>query len=223
MRPVWRKLIERIVERAGVSDQQRGLSEIVEDEARKCHREPCEPDWHPAEMTHVGIHRFAACHREKGCAQDGETDVEIPVDQKIESVKRAHGNEHPGRLHYTVDAEQCEHHEPGEHHRPEYIADEASAFPLHDEKPDQDDEGERHHGGRQRRRIDLQAFKGAEHGDGRRDGAVAIEQRRADKADDQKLRTPRSRLGVAGVKQRQQRNDPAFAAVVGAQNQAAHT
>ena len=99
-------------------------------------------------MAHVGVHRLTACHREKGGAQDGETDVEIPVDQKIESVKRAHGNEYPGRLHYTVDAEQCEHQEPGEHHRPEYIADEASAFPLHDEKPDQDDEGERHHGGR---------------------------------------------------------------------------
>jgi len=37
-------------------------------------------------------------------------------------------------------------------------------------------------------------------------------------ADDQQLRTPRSRLRVAGVKQRQQRNDPAFATVVGAQN-----
>jgi len=96
-------------------------------------------------------------------------------------------------------------------------------FPLHDEKPDQDDEGERHHGGRQRRRIDLQAFKGAEHGDGRRDGAVAVEQRRADKADDQKLRTPRSRLGVPGGKQRQQRDDTAFAAVCRRARSTAHT
>src|SRR3981189_2333627 len=48
------------------------------------------------------------------------------------------------------------------------------------------------------RRIGLQAFKGAEQGEAGRDGAVAVEQRRAYKADDQKLRTPRSRLGVAG-------------------------
>ena len=57
------------------------------------------------------------------------------------------------------------------------------------------------------------------HRDRRRDGAVAVEQRRTDEADHQKLRTPRSRLGIAGVKQRQQCDDAAFAAVVGAQDQ----
>jgi len=66
----------------------------------------------------------------KAAPRTAKTDVEIPVDQEIESVKWAHGNEHPGRLHDTVDAKQCEHQEPGEHHRPEYIADEASAFSV---------------------------------------------------------------------------------------------
>jgi len=43
--------------------------------------------------------------------------------------------------------------------RSEYLADEASAFRLHDEQPDQDDEGERQHGGATRR-IEPQAFQG---------------------------------------------------------------
>src|SRR5437763_14483656 len=98
MQPVWRKLIEWIVERAGVSNKQRGLPEIVEDKGRKCHREPCEPDRHPAEMTHVGIHRFAARHCEKGGAENGEADAEGPVEQEIEGIKRTDGGKHAGGL-----------------------------------------------------------------------------------------------------------------------------
>ena len=218
VRPVWRKLIERTIERARVSDQQRGLSEVVEHERRQGNRKPCKPDWHLTKVSHIGIHGFAAGHREKGSAENGEADVEILVDQKIEGIKRAHGGEHIGSSDDAVDAEQCNHKKPTEHHRPEYIADEAGAFPLHDEKPDQDDDGEWHHSRRQRRRIDLQAFNGAEHGDGRRDGAVTIKQRRTNEADDQELRAPCSGPRIPGREQRQQRNDPAFAAVVGAQN-----
>ncbi len=170
-------------------------------------------------MSHIGIHGFAAGHREKGGAEDGEADVKVLVDQEIKGIKRTHGGEHARRSYDAADAKQCDRQEPGEHYRPEDPADEASAFPLHDEKPDQDDDGEWHDSRCQRRRIDLQAFKGAEHGDGRRDGAVAIEKRRADKADDQKLCAPRSGPGIAGGEQRQQRDDAAFAAVIGAQNQ----
>ena len=57
------------------------------------------------------------------------------------------------------------------------------------------------------------------HRDRRRDGAVAIEQRGADQADDQKLRAPGAGLGVARRQQRQQGDDAAFAAVVRAQDQ----
>src|SRR5207247_6502653 len=169
--------------------------------------------------THVGIDRFTAGYREEGGAENGEADVEVPVDQEIEGVNRTDCGEHARRLHDAVDAEQGDHHKPGQHHRPEDIADKARAFFLNDEEPDQDDDRQWHYGGRQRRRIDLQALDRAQNRDRRRDGAVAVEQRRADQTDDQQLRTPRSRLGVAGGKQRQQGNDAAFAAVVGTQDQ----
>src|SRR5260370_13251931 len=135
MQPVGCELIERMVERVGVSHKQRGLSEIVEDEARKGQRKPCEPDRHPAEMTHVGIHRFAACYREKGGAQHREADVEVLMHQEIEGIKRTDCGEHAGRLHDTVDAAQADHQEPGQHDRPEYMADEPSAFLLHETDP----------------------------------------------------------------------------------------
>jgi len=48
-----------------------------------------------------------------------------------------------------MDAEERDHQEPGEHHRPEDLADKAGAFFLNDEKADQDNDGQWHHGGRQ--------------------------------------------------------------------------
>jgi hypothetical protein len=118
-----------------------------------------------------------------------------------------------------VDAEGREHGEPGEHHRTKDPADESGALLLHHEQADQDDDGDRHHRRRQRWRIDLQAFDGAEHRNRRRDGAVAVEQRRADQADDEQLRAPGSRLGLACAKQRQDRDDPALSAIVCTQDQ----
>ena len=100
-------------------------------------------------MAHVAIHRFAAGHREKGGAEDGKADVEVLMDQEIEGTERTDGGEHARRLCDAVDAEQCDHQEPGEHHRPKNPADEDGALFLNNEKPDQDDDGQRHNRGRQ--------------------------------------------------------------------------
>ena len=118
-----------------------------------------------------------------------------------------------------MDAERGDRQEPAQHDRPEDAADEGRALLLDGEQADQDDDGERHHGGRQGRRVDLQALEGAQHGDRRRDGAVAVEQRGADQADDQQPGAPGAGLGVAGRQQRQQGDDAAFAVVVGAQDE----
>jgi hypothetical protein len=37
-------------------------------------------------MPHVCVHGFAAGHREKGGAENGEADVKILVDQEIEGI-----------------------------------------------------------------------------------------------------------------------------------------
>ncbi len=81
LRPGGRELIERVVKRGRIGDQQRGLSKIVQHQRRQSNAEPGETDRHPAEMAHVGIHRFTAGHREKGGAEHGEADVEILMQQ----------------------------------------------------------------------------------------------------------------------------------------------
>ena len=141
------------------------------------------------------------------------------MDQEIEGIERAEGGEHAGRLDDAVDAERGEYGEPADHHGTEDPADKAGALPLHDEQPDQNHDRDRHHGGRQRGRVDLQAFDGAEHRDGRRNRAVTIEQGGADEAHHQQLRAPCPGLRIARVEQRQQRDDAAFAAIVRAQDQ----
>ena len=129
------------------------------------------------------------------------------------------GGEHGRRAGDAVQAERGDGQEPAEHDRPEDAADEGGALLLDGEQADQDDDGERHHGGRQRRRVDLEAFEGAQDGNRRRDGAVAVEQRGADQADDQEPGAPGAGLGVAGRQQGQQGDDAAFAVVVGAQDE----
>ena len=68
-------------------------------------------------------------------------------------------------------------------------------------------------------RIELQALNSAEHRDGRRDHAIAVEQRGPDQADDEERGPPASGRGMPGIEQRQHRHDPALAVVIGAHDQ----
>ena len=219
LHPVGRELIEGIVDRARIGDQQRRLPKVIQHQRRQRNGEPGEPDRHPPEMAHVGVHRFTAGDRQEGRAEDGEADVEILVDQEVERVERTERGQHRRGLDNAVDAERGENDEPADHHRPEDLPDDSGALLLHEEQADQDDDGHGHHDRRQRRRIDLEALDRAQHRDRRRDRAVAVEQGGADEPDDQQLRPPRSGPGVARRQQRQQRDDAAFAAIVGAHDQ----
>ena len=73
-------------------------------------------------MAHVGIHRFAAGHRQKGGAEDRKADVEILMDQKVERIQRTYGSQHGGRANNAVDAEQRDHQRPAKHHRAKKVA-----------------------------------------------------------------------------------------------------
>ena len=170
-------------------------------------------------MPHIGVHRFAARHCKEGGADDRKADMEILMDEKLEGVERAHGDQHGRRFCDAVDAEHAYHQKPTQHHRSEDIADEARAPALDGKQPDQDDNRQRHDQRRQRGGIDFQPFDRAQYRDRRRDGAIAVKQCRANQADNQQLRAPGPRSGIPGGQQRQQRDDAAFAAVVGAQYQ----
>ena len=130
--PVRGELEERIVDRRGIDDKQCRLSEIVQHQCGQRHRKPGEPDRHPSEMPHIGIHRLAAGDGEERGAENGEADVEILVDQEIEGIERAQRSQHRRCLDDAMDAERGQHGKPADHHGSEDLADEAGAFALHE-------------------------------------------------------------------------------------------
>lgn len=145
MEKVRAELEERILDHAGIADEQRGLAEIVQHQCGKADREPGEPDRQAAEMPHVGIHRLTAGDRKEGGTKDREGDRKVLVDQEVQGIERAERRQHRRCLNDAVDAERGQHDEPGQHHRSEDAADEAGALLLHEEQADQDGNGQGHH------------------------------------------------------------------------------
>jgi hypothetical protein len=74
--------------------------------------------------------------------------------------------------------------EPHHHDRSEHPADRRRAATLDQEQADQDDHRGRYHEGVEIRGGDRRALHGGEYRDGRGDDAIAIEQRRAEQADE---------------------------------------
>ena len=83
------------------------------------------------------------------------------------------------------------------------------------------DERDRHDVVLERGRRDVETLHRAEHRDGRRDDAVAVEQRRAEQPerDQQRAPAPLASAMLALQHEREQREDAALAAVVGAQDE----
>ena len=69
------------------------------------------------------------------------------------------------------------------------------------------------------RGVDLDAFDCAEHGNGRRYGAVAVKQGRPEQTDDDQDCAPPALLGATWTDQGEQRQDAALAMIVGAHDQ----
>ena len=106
VQPVGGELIERVIERGRIGNEQGPLSEVVQHQCGQGHCKPRQADWKTPEMSHVGVHRFAAGDGEKRRTKYREADVEILVDQEFEGIERAERGQHRGRLGDAVDAEQ---------------------------------------------------------------------------------------------------------------------
>jgi hypothetical protein len=112
-------------------------------------------------------------------------------------------------------AQDRQHHEPDQHDRPEYRADRRRAAVLDAEQCQQDADRDRDHVRLEPRRGEIEALDRAEHRDRRRDRAVAVQQRAAEQSHADQRIAQRAGLGLAWVEQRDKRDDPAFAAIVG--------
>ena len=92
-----------------------------------------------------------------------------------------------------------DHQEPSDHDRPEQSADTVRAVLLDREDANDDRHGDRDHVGLEQRRGHLEALDRAEHGDRRRDHAVAVEQSGAEDAQEHQPRPGRGRSPSAAA------------------------
>ena len=208
--------VERIVDRRRVGEDQCALAEIVEPQRREDHVEPGAADRPAAEMAHIGIERLGARHGQTDRAEDGERHARMVAEeqQRIIRVDRAEDAEVVGDV---IDAEPGQRQEPDQHDRPEKGGDAVGAVALHQEQADQDHRRDPQDVVVERRRDQLHALDGREHRDRGGDDGVAVEQAGTDHAEQQGDMA--ARPAEAALGQRDERQDAAFAVVVGPHQQ----
>ena len=172
------EMVERVLERGGIAQDQGTLAEIVEHEAGQDQAEPGEADRVAAEMAHVGVERLRPGDREHDRTQGHER---LPAGQpeQAQRVARVEGGEHGGVLHDLGEAEQPEGREPDQHHGPEEPAHAGRAAALQEKQAEQHDGGDRDDVGLERGCRGLQTLHRRQHRDRGRDQAVAVEQGQA--------------------------------------------
>jgi hypothetical protein len=121
----------------------------------------------------------------------------------------AHDKRHAG----GADRDEPHEHDPAEHH-----ADLVRAEALDPEQRDQDHRRDRHDQIAEPRALLGETFDRAEHGDRRRDHAVAVEQAGAEQREQDRHGESRAFL-LAMIDERGERQDAAFALVVGAHDE----
>ena len=197
----------------------RALAEIVEQQRRHDEREPGQSNRPLAEVSHVRVERLGARHREHDRAEREKSDAAV-VGEELQAVQRIQRGENARFFRDFPQAQAADRHEPDAHDRAERRADSSRAKALYSEQHEQDHHGHRHDHALERRRDDVQAFDRAKHGDHRCDHAVAVEQRRAEEPEsDEDDAPPRPRPALLLQEQREQRENAALAAVVGAHDE----
>ena len=170
-----------------------------------------------AEVAHVRVKRFGTGHRQHDGTHEHET-LERRACQEPQAPERIERLEDRRLLPDLDRAERGDDGEPYDGHRPEETADQTGAAPLDREQHDQHHHGERDHIGIEERRGGLEPLDRAQHGDRRRDHAVAIEEGRAHQARHQQQTVARPTAARRAQGQRRQRQYAALATVVGAQD-----
>jgi hypothetical protein len=198
--------------------QHRALAKVVDDERRHHQSVPGDADRQLAEVAQVGVQRFAAGDHEHHRTQADERDQRV-VDDEINRVGRAECREHvrvDGDVGHT---QRNQRDEPDERDRPECLADAAGAQLLGRKQHCQHHQRYRDHELVQLWRRDLQPFDRREHRDRWGDHAIAVEHRRAEQPEHGEHAVQRRAVAHGMGRQREHRNQAAFAIVVGAQDE----
>ena len=168
-------------------------------------------------MPHVGVESLTAGDDKHDRPED-EDPAKTVAEEKLDAPSGRQGGQDLRLLNDLSDAEDGERRKPDEHHRAEQPPDIASATRLDREQPHQDQAGNRDDEFLEGRAGNREPLHRRQHRDRRGNHAVAIEKRRAD---DRQERHPRDAADPAGGMaeslrhERQQRQNPPFAAMVG--------
>jgi hypothetical protein len=169
-------------------------------------------------VAHVGVERLGPGHGKHDGAERHES-LPAGVLEQAQGVARIERREHGRVLHDLREAEQPEGREPSQHHRAEQRPDACRAAALDEEEAEQHAGRDRDNVGLERRRGGFEALDRGEHRGRRRDQSVAREQRQAGDREggDQPAEGRRSGHGTRG--EGSEREHPALAAIVGAQDE----
>ena len=216
--PAGHQVVERVLQSGRIAQDQRTLAEVVEHEAGQDQAEPGEADRGGAEVAHVGVERLGAGDRQHDRPQRHEG-LPAGVPEQPERVGRVQRREHARVLDDLRQAEDAEGGEPDQHHRAEEGAHGRRPAALDHEQAEEHERRERHDVGLERRGRGLQALDRGEDRDGGGDQAVAVEQRQPGdgQGGDQGAERGRARHRPGG--EGAQRQHPALAPVVGAQDE----
>ena len=199
----------------GVEQQQRALAEVVEQQRRQHQREPGEADRPLAEVAHVGVERLAAGD-DRTTAPSTTKPCQPLSPKERDACRGLTAPRTTGALTIqltpsTRDARRTRPPSPGRTagRRGACRAAGSRTAPIRITTVSGTTYGSNSG-------VATSAFDRAEHRDRRRDHAVAVEQRGAEDAEQRSARSARRRCRSRARQQRGQREDAAFALVVGA-------
>jgi hypothetical protein len=111
-------------------------------------------------MAHIGIHCFAASHRQKDPAEHGNPAPAVSRQQR-DPVARIDCGDHLGIAGNAGNAQHGDDHEPQQHHRPERLGDLCSAAALDNEQGEQNSDRNRDDMWLEHIGCDVEPFEGA--------------------------------------------------------------
>ena len=178
-----RELIKRIGRGGRIAQNDRALTEVVQQQRRENDGEPGDADRSFAEVSHVGVQRLGTSDDEDHSAEDQGAGPTMRL-EKLHRVPRVNSGENPGFEGDLARAERSDREEPDGHERTERSADARGSEALYRKDADQNHRGHHPDHLADSGRDDLEAVHRAEDRDGRSDHAVAVQQRRAEQSDE---------------------------------------
>ena len=89
MGPSRREQIERVLDSAGIREQQGSLAEVIEQQTRQDNSKPAKTDRQAAKMAHIRVHCFPTGNGEEDRAEHGERDPRRSLGEVRQGMMRA--------------------------------------------------------------------------------------------------------------------------------------